>query len=272
MLSDEEEDIKYRLSVFDARHMNDPNEGHVLEQYLNSGITQNIEMNEICQTRQTFRNTFTFLKSFTTKIDCLPMWVQYANDGQGCQVIIDPDMFVKADQVVKKKENDFLNGLLIEDDYSLYHVAYFDGKDFKISNGKIVTREIEALRNSYEKLIEQLYEEKDEDGFYTEFMYVIDNILSRVKYLIKKEDYSSEAEVRVMFFRAGTEIDLEQTAVDSNGFPKIFIHFKVPTQIREIILGPKVKKGYDVVPYIYKQLGKMSKNTIRVTRSGIEYI
>lgn len=271
LLSDEKGDVRYRLSIFDARHMNDPNEGQVLEQYFNSRITQKIKLDSYHQKRQSFRKTFVFLKSFTTKMDSLPMWVQYANDGRGCLITINPDMFSVGDKMVKSKKFSFLNDLFTEDDYHLYNVAYFNGIDFITSEGKVVTTEVDEIRSIYEKII-FWYEQERKDDIEVELFQAIDNILSRAKYLIKRDDYNNEDEIRVMFFRTGNEGDIEQTGIEREALPKVYIHSTVETQIKEIVLGPKIRNGYDIVPYIYKQLEKMYQEKIQITQSGIEYV
>lgn len=272
LLSDEAEEVKYRLSVFDARHMNDPNEGHVLEQYIDSEIRQLAKSKCSFQERVIFGNTFTFLKSFTAKIDSLPMWVQYADDGQGCLVIVDPAMFEEGEKMVKGKKDAFLNELPVEDDYHLYHVAYFNGKEFHTSSGKNVTGEVEEIKRVYERLISQWSSYGGREGSRTEVFGALDSILSRVKYLIKKDDYINEDEIRVMFFRNGNEADIEQTQMNGNTLPRIFIRSKVPTQIKEIVFGPKVKNGLDAAPYIYRQTGKMNRGNVPVSQSGIDYV
>ena len=272
LLSDEAGEVKYRLSVFDARHMNDPNEGHVLEQYIDSDSGQLAEAKCSLQERRVFRNTFTFLKSFTAKIDSLPMWVQYADDGRGCLIIVDPGMFEEGETIVKGKKDAFLNGLSMEDDYHLYHVAYFNGKEFHTSSGKNVTGEVNEIKRVYEKIISQWSSCDGREESQTEVFGALDSILSRVKYLIKKDDYINEDEIRVMFFRNGDEADLEQTQMNGTALPRIFIRSKVSTRIKEIVLGPKVRNGLDATPYIYRQTGRMNQGEVLVSQSGIDYV
>ena len=97
--------------------------------------------------------------------------------------------------------------------------------------------------------------------------------MKRIQYLIKKDDYMSEEEVRIFFLRKGDEDDIQNTEIQEGGMPRIYLRLKVATEIKEIILGPKVGNGYDKVPYIYWKLQKNSGQTdIKITQSSIEYV
>ncbi len=102
---------------------------------------------------------------------------------------------------------------------------------------------------------------------------VVNHILKRIQYLIKKDDYMNEEEVRIFFLRTGDEDDIQNTKIQEGGMPRIYLRLKVATEIKEIILGPKIGNGYDKVPYIYWKLQKNSDQTdIKITQSSIEYV
>lgn len=271
LLEDKEEDVEGRLSLFDARYMNDPNEGKVLAEYLGRRKHKISTGNNGVPGRWTYDNNITFLKSFTTNVDSLPMWVQYAGDGQGCFVWIDQAMFEKGQKLVESRKDMNINNLQEEESYLLYHVAYFDGKKFCTSNGKDVTAGVEKIQDIYMRIMKM---SEDLDGeMKADVENVVDHILNRVQYLIKKNDYVSEQEVRIFFSRVGNESDIKKTSAQEGEMPKIYINLKVPTEIKEIILGPKIGNGYEKVPYIYWKLQKLSETkNVKITQSSIEYV
>ena len=80
----------------------------------------------------------------------------------------------------------------------------------------------------------------------------------------------NEEEVRIFFVRNGDEEDIEQTEILEGGMPRIFLRLKVSTEIKEIILGPKVGNGYDKIPYMYWKL--RGQKNIKITQSSIAYV
>lgn len=271
VLNDDEGEIKQRLSLFDARHMNDPNEGRVLADYLGRQARENYIDHNAETKRRLYDDTLTFLKSFTTNVDSLPMWVQYGDGGKGCFVRVDQKMFENGQNLVESKKDLGINNLRMEESYFLYHVAYFDGKEFRISTGKSVTSYVEKIKNIYNEITGMV--EKCSEEIKAAVEKVVDHILKRIQYLIKKDDYMSEEEVRIFFLRKGDEDDIQNTEIQEGGMPRIYLRLKVATEIKEIILGPKVGNGYDKVPYIYWKLQKNSGQTdIKITQSSIEYV
>lgn len=268
LLEDDQENRMHRISVFDARHMNDPNEGKILIDFLNKD--NNISSKETDRRRISYENEYVFLKSFTTKVDSLPMWVQYSDDGKGCFISVKSETFTEGQNLVYSKQEKEIREMLIEDEYQIYRVAYFDGQNFTTSDGICITEQIENLKKLYEKVYE-VYEENSigEENKRKNLDEVVNVILSRLKYLIKKDDYKNEDEIRILFLRTGREEDVEYTNATGDQFPKLFVRMKVPVKIREVILGPKVRNGKDSSAYIYK---KLEGENITVSQSTIEYV
>ena len=190
---------------------------------------------------------------------------------QGCFILIDQEMFKKGQKLLESRTNININNLKNEESYRLYNVAYFDGQKFCTSNGKDVTAYIEAIRKIYLQILKMIDNctEKINDDVQT----VVDSILNRVQYLIKKDDYKGEEEVRIFFIREGKEKDIKATEFVEGGIPRLYLQLKVSTQIKEIIFGPKIGNGYDKVPYIYWKLQNMrGQNYVSVSQSSIEYV
>ena len=263
VLNDEDDNTKCRLSLFDARHMNDPNEGKVLAEYLGREGRSSKGLN--------YDNTFVFLKSFTTQVESLPMWVQYGDGGEGCFVQINQKMFEEGKKLVESKKDININNLQDEENYQLYNVAYYDGKKFCTSSGKDVTIWVDEIKKIYD-LFEE-YRNDFEEKIQDEIENVINRILNRVQYLIKKDAYKNEEEVRIFFTRFGKEHDFKETGFRKGSVPRIYINLKIETEIKAIILGPKIRNAYDVLPYLYWKLQKnLNNDNILIKQSSIDYV
>lgn len=278
LLSDEEDEVKCRLPLFDVNHMNDPNEGIALYKYIFSNTNyfkyENICKNEYNEDgRMKLGENYTFLKSFSKVIDTLPMWVQYGDDGKGCCLRIDPKRFTKLNYQSKTLEK-FFKSLPFQDDYKLYKVVYID-KD-KILN--VEFKELKRLLEIQIKLLDsigkeiELWEERDKNSV----LEVITQILSDIKYLFKDATYSHEEEIRIILYRKVGDInnprcDLKYT--QTKPIPKVYIYLSKTTPIKEVILGPKILDSNDYIPYISTQLQKFNETEriIPITKSTIDY-
>ena len=270
ILKDEKNETKYRMSMFDARHMNDPNEGKVIERYLDEGLPVgcvNLEDFTI------YGTSCTFLKSFTTKVDSLPMWVQYAENGTGCFVKVNTVMFEKATKELRRKKNFYFRNLPFEEDYQLYSVAYYDGDKFQTNDGSDITENLKRLKLQYQQIRFEWIENNSDKLEKNDFLGTVNHVLSTIKYLIKRKEYDNEDEVRIMLYRNGKESDIEQADMGEGKIPRLYVHLNVTTEITEVMLGPRVKNGNDLCPFLYSQLGKINKeNKAFVSRSSIDYV
>ena len=76
-----------------------------------------------------------------------------------------------------------------------------------------------------------------------------------------------------MLYRNGKESDIEQADMGEGKIPRLYVHLNVTTEITEVMLGPRVKNGNDLCPFLYSQLGKINKeNKAFVSRSSIDYV
>ena len=55
----------------------------------------------------------------------------------------------------------------------------------------------------------------------------------------------TEEEVRNFFTRFGKEHDFKETGFRKGSVPRIYINLKIETEIKAIILGPKIRNAYD---------------------------
>ncbi len=282
ILNDEESETKYRIPLFDVNHMNDPNEGVTLQEYILSRTKQedvkemlnsNFSNGKKKKDRISFEK-FTFLKSFSKVIDTLPMWVQYGDDGKGCCIKINPLFFTNLNYQSKSSEK-FFEALPFKDDYRLYNVIYING------NSSITTEHprVSSLLNRIAEILDNLaaiYCKCNESAK----QYIEEAIaksISSIKYLFKDSAYEHEEEVRIIINRNYSDLKKENCDIKTTTqlpIPKVYVHSAKPLQISEIILGPKILDVNDLIPYINMQLYKMSaagQEVADVTKSVIDY-
>lgn len=250
----------YRLPIFHARHMNDPQEGKMLQTLLPTNVTFPIdEQNE-------YKENYVFLKSFfsykkeneaTQVTEFLPMWVQYGDDAKGCCVILNHKTFEKA---------------------KLRRIVYLSDQ------GKCSNEKDQKLQNFLDEFV-KTYEcilrlcekfnsnSKQEQECLLKIRSLVEVIVSNISYLFKHDSYKHEKEVRLIINKSN--FDLDDVKVTPGKVPKLYIYNDNQTYIDEVVLGAKMENPEDYVPFIHKQGNKMWKENeekhIKVTRSKIQY-
>ena len=242
------EDECGKLSIMNVGYMNDPNEGLILKQYLFGDNNKNRHSNPI---RKLISSPFMFIKSFTSKIDYLPMWKMYGEGGDNKQsvcLIID------------------LSSLK---DSELYHVCYIDKSNnrnpiLKVHNSNIDFKEVSASLRT----IKNTYKNVTSDEGHS----CLEKLINELNYMFKDSSYSYEQEIRLMYKFEESNDEIKKTKQNPK---KLFMPSKRPIQIKEIILGPRFENVSDYYPYLQEQLEKMAKETDTkvpiVTMSSIDY-
>ncbi len=263
LLEDEKDEVKYRLPIFHANHMNDPEEGKILKKLFADFIPRSVSEKDNTSQREKYNENYVFLKSFFISDkanfnEFLPMWVQYGDDAKGVCVLLNESTF---------------------DDAELVKINYLN------DDGKCVNNdEIDELINDYKNAYKEILKFCDNDlesypyGMKKEFMDEINDLLeyinARIMYLFKHESYEHENEARVIIARKSSDLDDVKTI--PGAVPKLFIHSKTQTYIDEIILGSKMEVPDDLVPFIHYHGRKMWANNnnrrqITVSNSSIQY-
>lgn len=266
LLEDENSETHYRLPLFHACHMNDPQEGNILQNLLETEKIINDNTTETSKSRYQYKENYVFLKSFfcyrkdnkqsKTK-EYLPMWVQYGDDAKGCCVLLNSKTFEYS---------------------SLRRIIYLsdngecDNKDYKV--GLLLKKFISSYKDLTTYCNCELdISSKSGKEFLLQIKPVIDYIISQISYLFKSDSYKHENEVRLIVNR--TKDELDDAKVIAGAIPKLYIYNNRQTYIDEIILGSKIDNPEDYVPFIYKQGNKMwnynSNAEIKVTQSIIQY-
>ncbi len=262
LLEDEKEDIKYRLPIFHANHMNDPEEGKILKNILNEYVPRPIKENSEASKREKYNENYVFFKSFFVSEnfnEFLPMWVQYGDDAKGVCVLLDSSTFNKVD---------------------LHRINYINDYGKCVNNDEI-DELIEDYKKAYKEIIEFCdcdLEEYEDDEMKEEFKEKIEELLeyinSRIIYLFKHESYMHEKEARIIVSKKSSELDDVKTI--SGEVPKLYVYSDYQAYIDEIILGSKMEVPDDFVPFIHYHGRKMWENNdkkkqITVSNSSIQY-
>lgn len=251
----------YRLPIFHARHMNDPQEGKLLQDILERDGLYLMEAKE-GDVRKSYEENYVFLKAFffcrrengpAHVKEFLPMWVQYGEDAGGCCVVLNNKTFDKT---------------------NLRKVVYLS--DEGRCDDKSIQGFLDGFIDAYIRLC-GLCVEIDTDSrqgrdCLAKVQSLAEMILSQISYLFKHDSYKHENEVRLIVNRTGGS--LEDVKVVEGSVPKAYIYSDRQSYIDEIILGAKMENPDDYVPFIHKQGNKMwsgTENQIKVTRSAIRY-
>ncbi|UZT07752.1 MULTISPECIES: DUF2971 domain-containing protein [Clostridium] len=294
LLFDEENDKnsgsinKYRLSIMNSGYMNDPNEGTVIYDILRSRGDRvfniyNILIGNVDKAvRKQYSNSLVFLKSFSNKIDKLTMWSEYGDKGKGCCIVVDGETF-RACNIKLSLLNDQCDTFNKNDDeYNLYNVVYWNSFNNNfIVNGKENTEvkrilekiinNIINISNRYENVEKMLL--KDD-----KIINIIKELLRRICYLIKYDEYQDENEARLIMRRNYEECEDKDVVEIYNDKEKLqsmlYIHYPMKTLIKEVILGPKVVDSDNYAPFIIKKLSSINDKSdyyTKLTNSSIDY-
>ena len=97
-------------------------------------------------------------------------------------------------------------------------------------------------------------------------------MLKELIYLFKDNSYSYEQEIRSLYIFKSVNKKFKHTEEE---IPKLFIVPDYAVNIKEIILGPKVRDISTLIPYFQEQVQLMCKaigtDFPRITHSDIDY-
>lgn len=276
LLEDEEpEYCKYRMPMFHVNHMNDPQEGKMIRQFLycedNLFCTADADNNS-STFRRRFDEEYTFLKSFFSyhkdpkegeTREFLPMWVQYGDNAQGCCVILNEKTF---------------------ENCNLYRILYVSNE--LCCDNPEINLYLQWFAYTYREIAdlcrnELLDKAADKTGEFSEsakecldgITNLINGIISQIIYLFKHKSYEHENEVRLIYSKADKQYKDIKTI--SGSVPKTYIYTNEQTYIDEIILGARLKNPADYLPFIFMHGQNMWQDErdkqIKVTLSNIQY-
>jgi len=173
--------------------------------------------------------TATFIASFDTEPDILPMWVQYGDGAAGCMLGINSESISEP----------------------VCEIVYDEPTALKFTKETIA-------------ILKEHYIETDCDiNFDPLFKYAAKN-LEIVRYLYKSEHYKHEKEVRIVLLEMLSRTMDEDNLRVGEPFPRIFVELTQAHRIKEVVFGPKAT-GIDEMAIALAKRGieKLSKSSIK---------
>ena len=256
--------IKGRTRLGNVKYMNDPEEGSVLDKYLELGNSNSLE--------DSLKPSPWFFMSLTTAIDDLAMWSQYGARAEGVCLVFKADSFevvnsmVETEWIVNKIDSPIWEEKLEdiknkEKDSSskkdfLYRICYLDEKSLKQGNLYVVKKEnnkmleeteIDTINNCLDKIKSILSKIEKNTILYS----VLDDCLEEIRYLFKVSDYSYESELRILRY-ADLNPDNNKIKIDNSGpIAKLYLERDLPIQLKQVIFGPKFSNPEHVTPLLH---------------------
>ena len=256
--------IEGRTRLGNVKYMNDPEEGSVLDRYMELGKSDNLEVS--------LKPSPWFLMSLTTKIDDLAMWSQYGARAEGVCLVLKTDSFKvyksmaetewignfdisileKKLTSIKREETNSSN----KKDY-LYRICYLDEESLNNGDSNVVKEdnnkllddeEIKSINTSLVEL-KQFLNNIAKDSLLNN---AIEECLEEIRYLFKVSGYSYESELRILKY-AMLDLDNEDIKIDDKSGPvaKLYLERAMPIQLEQVIFGPKFSNPEHVVPLLH---------------------
>lgn len=279
---------KYRLSIMNSGYMNDPNEGCVFYDILRSHEEKSSNIYDILignldkKVRRQYNNSLVFLKSFSSKIDKLTMWSEYGDKGKGCCIVVDGETFRACNIKLILLNEQYNTFKKIDDEYNLYNVIYWNSLENNfIVNGEEnieVKRVLEKILSNIVTISDKYNAIKNINLEESHVVNIIKDLLSRLCYLIKYDEYQDENEVRLIIKRDCHGEKKDDIVKIEDGKEKLrsmlYIHYPLKTIIKEVILGPKVVDSDSYAPFILMKLSDINNKCdyyTELTNSSIDY-
>lgn len=255
--------IEGRTRLGNVKYMNDPEEGSVLDRYLELGEQNNLEIS--------LKPSPWFLMSLTTSIDDLAMWSQYGARAEGVCLVFKADSFKVVKSMVEtewmfkknclpifgKKSEDTKDDemdLSYKKDF-LYRICYLDEEllkngDFMVvnqDNNKMLDKtEIATINNCLDKIKSIVSRIEKNTILYS----VVGDCLEEIRYLFKVSDYSYESELRILRYADLTPENKEIKIDNSGPVAKLYLERDMPVQLKQVIFGPKFSNPEHVTPLL----------------------
>jgi len=257
-----------RFSVMGISYMNDPNEGKILQDFLQQ-TDESSQWDKYITNSETARKKidypFVFMKCFTQLVDDLPMWEMYGDKAKGCCIVFDTKTFQNMNE--SELEN------------ALYHTCYVgdDGKNLCIKEeDNTGIADVYSLGDALVEIREVgkcLFEKANNNNeLYKKACIEFMNMLNQIRYLFKSAAYKHEKEVRLLYVYPQIDNAFLHT---KEKWPKLYVRPDFPVRIKEIIFGPKCTSTNKFMLYLQEQIIKMCKkdnsDIPKITMSNIHY-
>lgn len=274
-----------KLRLWNSVYMNDPYEGvsfldllmnqngegggNVLDQYFPYLKNNEKNLNPV--------NGNVYITSLTNQKDDLLMWMTYADQAQGCNIVFADDFF----DIRSKLDGPMGFPVYSDEDYPLYEVQYIDVNEAKKGKIKIAVMDeganadqhlrMEEARSKAKRIesgMKDLWEniqvlegyliaapEIKESGKDTIRGFIADAI-NEVRFLFKYDEYNREQEMRMVRY------SYEPAFEEKFDIPRMYVEVERDIRIKEVMLGPKIspEKTDEIVAWLYST-GKVEKVT-----------
>ena len=214
------------LRLTNSRLMNDPLEGKVLTNFLDSSYHQ-----------KDFLPSHIYMMSLTPNVDILPMWQQYGDNGEG--------VFIRL-------KNIFLEKIVSDSQADIYRVCYLstDGEVHVSHMNKSDEISLKSMLEGLKRICKNLKEIRKD-----KYPEIISSIQQDISFLFKTVDYSYEEEYRIVLSDPDNlKFEIECKEKEDYPFPFLYVYLSDidydSSKYSAVIIGPKAIDIDFIGPYI----------------------
>lgn len=214
------------LRLTNSRLMNDPLEGKVLTNFLDSSYNQ-----------KDFLPSHIYMMSLTPNVDILPMWQQYGDNGEGAFIRLKNTFLEK---IVSDSQADIYRVCYLSTDGEV-HVSHMSNQDEK--SLKIMLEDLKKICENLKKIRKDKYPE------------IISSIQQDISFLFKTVDYSYEEEYRIVLSDPDNlKFEIKCETNKDYPFPFLYVYLSDidydSSKYSAVIIGPKAVEIDFIGPYI----------------------
>ena len=180
-----------------------------------------------------------YISSLSLKKDVIPMWIAYADTGNGCAITYSEEFLNHG------YRKDLVTDVACYSDaeYPLYKVYYMHPKTMGINENdgtlKAINSSLRTILQLLKDLKSNLVDMVHQNGYGRNLAYVIDEFVrscfNEVRFLIKDSEYASEEEIRMIHYSKEGKLSVEEDKI-----PRFYIEREGEVLIEEVMLGPKI--------------------------------
>lgn len=214
------------LRLTNSRLMNDPLEGKVITNFLDSSYNQ-----------EDFLPSQSYMMSLTPNVDILPMWQQYGDNGEGAFI---------------RLKNTFLEKIVSDSQANIYRVCYL-GTDGEVHVSHMNKQDEISLKSMLEDLKSTCKNLKENSK--DKYSEIISSIQQDISFLFKTVDYSYEEEYRIVLSNPDNlKFEIECKEKEDYPFPFLYVYLSDidydSSKYSAVIIGPKAIEIDFIGPYI----------------------
>ena len=219
---------KFQLSH--VSHLNDPEEGsfglkEAVEIFQDENYKNFRKSWEEKKVRSVFVSSFSIAEN-GRRIEDLPMWVHYGDQGRGCIIQFQVTSF----------------------EPEIYKVCYEPQKDSSENSFRHYIGDVKRILDEY--MTNNPSSAKRNDDI---VLFFAKESIEQASYLYKSKYYSYEREARVLQIKSLTEATEREEIRAGESFPRLYTELDNSLEIKSITLGPKVKNPEHIIASLIKR-------------------